>query len=190
MPFIAKLIARQGIARTSVHFSTGDDGRGSSAKEPDMKARTGLTDDLGLRRADSSVLAMRRSELGYNQMSSFASVTRHGLPIVGFRNSLQAFGFPGDGEGAKWWNDAFPVETWGSSLNRRENAAVVWFKAWALSSHRAGSRQSPAVAGVSDHRPPSAALSIPKPNLGVRAQPSLFLSGQRAQPSRNLALSG
>jgi len=36
----------------------------------------------------------------------------------------------------------------------------------------------------------TAALSVPKPNLGVRAQPSGFLSGHRAQPSRTLALSG
>ncbi|MBU3728740.1 MAG: hypothetical protein FGM37_05760 [Phycisphaerales bacterium] len=129
MPFIANLIARQGIARTRVHFSTGDDGRGSSATAPDMKARTGLTDDLALRRADSSVLAMRRSELGNNQMMWFESVTRHGLPIVGFRNSLQAFGFPGDGQGATWWNDAFPVETWGtrwrSQCGRQSKTRII-----------------------------------------------------------------
>ncbi len=114
MPFIAKLVERAQIARTIVLFATSDDGTGSSAKVADMKARTGLTDDWQHSRVDASVLSMRQSQLGYNQTLSFVRATRHGLPLVGFRTSLQAFGYSGDGKHAKWWNEQFPFESWGT----------------------------------------------------------------------------
>jgi hypothetical protein len=101
--------------RTSLHFATGDDGVGGSAKSPDIGARTGLTDDWNLRGADASVLYMRFRELGYNQMLAFEAATTHGLPLVGFRTSTHAFRHPGDTEGAKRWNDGFPTEIWGTN---------------------------------------------------------------------------
>jgi hypothetical protein len=115
MPFLAKLVGDAGVASTRLHFATGDDGTGSSAKTPDVDGRTGLTDDWSLRGSDASVLYMRFRELGYNQMLAFEAATTHGLPLVGFRTSTHAFRYPGDDDGAKRWNDAFPIETWGTN---------------------------------------------------------------------------
>lgn len=54
-------------------------------------------------------------------------------------------------------------------------------------------RKVPSVRGFPTPRPepaPPAALSVLKPNLGVRRQPPRLLSPPRRQPSRTLALSG
>jgi len=115
MPFLARLVEGATGVRTRVHFATGDDGVGGSARTPDITARTGLTDDWNLRSADASVLYMRFRELGFNQMLAFADATQNGLPLVGFRTSTHAFRYPGNGEAAKRWNDAFPAETWGTN---------------------------------------------------------------------------
>lgn len=115
MPFLATLVEGATGVRTRMHFATGGDGVGGSGKTPDNNARTGLTDDWQLRAADASVLFMRFRELGYNQMLAFEAATTHGLPLIGFRTSTHAFRYPDDTEGAKWWNDRFPTETWGTN---------------------------------------------------------------------------
>jgi hypothetical protein len=85
MPFLAKLVEGATGMRASLHFATGDDGVGGSAKTPDITARTGLTDDWQLRGADASVLYMRFRELGHNQMLAFEAATTHGLGPVQHR---------------------------------------------------------------------------------------------------------
>ncbi len=113
MPFLAGLVERAGIARTAVHFATGDDGRGSPLAEPDIAARTSLTSAWELRGADGSVLYMRFRELESNALNAFDEATNHGLPLVGFRTSTHAFRYsPGPGAGR--WNEQFPREQFGT----------------------------------------------------------------------------
>ncbi len=115
MPFLAGLVERSGIARTTVHFATADDGRGSPLPTPDITARTSLTEVPWLRSADGSVLYMRFRELESNALNAFADATTHGLPMVGFRTSTHAFRYPANGgPGAERWNDQFPRQQFGT----------------------------------------------------------------------------
>ena len=113
MPFLAKLVEEAKVARTKVHYATGDDGRGSVGKTPDPAARTGLTEGWMLGRADMTVLFMRFRELEYNTMLGFADATTFGLPLVGFRTSTHAFRYP-ETSRSKRWNDDFPREQFGT----------------------------------------------------------------------------
>jgi len=155
MPFLAKLAEGATGLRASLHFATGDDGVGGSAKTPVINARTGLTDDWQLRGADASVLYMRFRELGYNQMLAFEAATTHGLPLVGFRTSTHAFRYPGDDDGAKRWNDAFPIETWGTNWKFHHG-------------HSSKTRILPPDAEAAKH-PVLAGVTIPKEGIVVRS---------------------
>lgn len=155
MPFLAKLAEGATGLRASLHFATGDDGVGGSAKTPDINARIGLTDDWQLRGADASVLYMRFRELGYNQMLAFEAATTHGLPLVGFRTSTHAFRYPGDDDGAKRWNDAFPIETWGTNWKFHHG-------------HSSKTRILPPDAEAAKH-PVLAGVTIPKEGIVVRS---------------------
>ena len=155
MPFLAKLAEGATGLRASLHFATGDDGVGGSAKTPDINARIGLTDDWQLRGSDASVLYMRFRELGYNQMIPFEAATTHGLPLVGFRTSTHAFRYPGTGDGAKRWNDAFPIETWGTNWKFHHG-------------HSSKTRILPPDAETSKH-PVLAGVTIPKEGIVVRS---------------------
>lgn len=80
---------------------------------------------------------------------------------------------------------------WIRSFRRpRGNAGAFWFTGRAFRRPAAWVAESPVAAGVSARGDPAAALSVPKPNLGVRRQPPRLLSPHRRQPSRTLALSG
>ena len=118
MPLLATLLATlvsdAKIATTQMHYATADDGTGSPSKTPDASARTSLTDGARMSHADCTVLCMRERELGYNTMLSFTAATTQGLPLVGFRSSLHAFGYPNDA-GGKQWNDEFPREQFGAN---------------------------------------------------------------------------
>jgi hypothetical protein len=155
MPFLAKLVEGATGLRASLHFATGDDGVGGSAKTPDINARIGLTDDWQLRGADASVLYMRFRELGYNQMLAFEAATTHGLPLVGFRTSTHAFRYPGDDDGAKRWNDVFPIETWGTNWKFHHG-------------HSSKTRILPPDAEAAKH-PVLAGVTIPKEGIVVRS---------------------
>ena len=155
MPFLAKLVGDAGVASAQLHFATGDDGTGSSAKTPDIEGRTGLTDDWSLRGSDASVLYMRFRELGHNQMLSFEDAATHGLPLVGFRTSTHAFRYPGSGDGAKRWNDAFPIETWGTNWKFHHG-------------HSSKTRILPPEAEAAKH-PVLAGVTIPKEGIVVRS---------------------
>jgi len=155
MPFLAKLVEGATGLRASLHFATGDDGVGGSAKTPDINARTGLTDDWQLRGADASVLYMRFRELGYNQMLAFEAATTHGLPLVGFRTSTHAFRYPGDDDGAKRWNDAFPIEAWGTNWKFHHG-------------HSSKTRILPPETEAAKH-PVLAGVTIPKEGIVVRS---------------------
>ena len=155
MPFLAKLAEGATGLRASLHFATGDDGVGGSAKTPDINARIGLTDDWQLRGADASVLYMRFRELGYNQMLAFEAATTHGLPLVGFRTSTHAFRYPGDDDGAKRWNDVFPIETWGTNWKFHHG-------------HSSKTRILPPDAEAAKH-PVLAGVTIPKEGIVVRS---------------------
>jgi hypothetical protein len=155
MPFLAKLAEGATGLRASLHFATGDDGVGGSAKTPDINARIGLTDDWQLRGSDASVLYMRFRELGYNQMIPFEAATTHGLPLVGFRTSTHAFRYPGTGDGAKRWNDVFPIETWGTNWKFHHG-------------HSSKTRILPPDAEAAKH-PVLAGVTIPKEGIVVRS---------------------
>jgi hypothetical protein len=155
MPFLAKLVEGATGLRASLHFATGDDGVGGSAKTPDINARTGLTDDWQLRGADASVLYMRFRELGYNQMLAFEAATTHGLPLVGFRTSTHAFRYPGDTKSAKYWNDGFPTEIWGTNWKFHHG-------------HSSKTRILPPDAEAAKH-PVLAGVTIPKEGIVVRS---------------------
>lgn len=66
----------------------------------------------------------------------------------------------------------------------------MWFPGRADSGRGAEVAESPVATGVSALPAPPAALSVLKPNLGVRLQPPRLLSPNRRQPSRTLAISG
>jgi hypothetical protein len=98
---------------------------------------------------------MRFRELGYNQMLAFEAATTHGLPLVGFRTSTHAFRYPGDDDGAKRWNDAFPIETWGTNWKFHHG-------------HSSKTRILPPDAEAAKH-PVLAGVTIPKEGIVVRS---------------------
>jgi len=78
----------------------------------------------------------------------------------------------------------------GSYRRRHGNVTAFWFTARPLLTPPARLAESPVRTGVSALGGPPDALSVLKPNLGVRGQPPRLLSPHRRQPSQTLALSG
>jgi hypothetical protein len=113
MPFIAKLVQDAKIGRAIVFSPSGDDVQDPPGATSRLVTRASLSDSWRMTSADASILSMRRFKLGHQEFS-FASATKHGLPIVGFRDSIDAFCIPGESRQATWWNDRFPIEIWGA----------------------------------------------------------------------------
>ncbi|MEY2795453.1 MAG: hypothetical protein RIR10_1169 [Planctomycetota bacterium] len=88
LPFLAAIVEKPLGVKSSMHLASED------GTTPKVEAKTNLTDARAISRADLIVAYMRFEQLEPSTRRYFLDPLEHGIPLVAFRTTTHAFGYP------------------------------------------------------------------------------------------------
>ncbi|MFM1868210.1 MAG: hypothetical protein RL591_1618 [Planctomycetota bacterium] len=88
LPFLAAIVQKPLGVKASIHLASED------GTTPKVEAKTNLTDARAIGRADLIVAYMRFEQLEQAARMNFLDPLEHGIPLVAFRTTTHAFGYP------------------------------------------------------------------------------------------------
>ncbi|MFZ9880451.1 MAG: hypothetical protein ACO3QC_03510 [Phycisphaerales bacterium] len=91
MPFVASLVEKTGVARTTLHFAADPD----DPTKRDTSSKTAISDSAALG-AGGEVVYMRFNQLCDRDRKAMLDPLEHGMPLVAFRTATHAFAYPAD----------------------------------------------------------------------------------------------
>lgn len=91
MPFLATLVERAGVARTTLHFAADP----ADPTKRDLASKTAISDAPALG-AGGEVVYMRFNALCDRDREAMLEPLEHGMPLVAFRTATHAFAYPAD----------------------------------------------------------------------------------------------